>query len=112
MGTIGKRLQGIGIENTEENRHAYRGLLFSTPGLGQYISGAILYEETLFQSSVDGVPFVKMLNDNGIFPGIKVDTGLQPLPGGSEIETWCTGLDGLQERAALLQAGCSLCQME
>ena len=98
--TIGKRLQGIGIENTEENRQAYRGLLFSTEGLGQYISGAILYEETLFQSSIDGVPFVKLLKDNGIFPGIKVDTGLQPLPGGSEIETWCTGLDGLQERAA------------
>merc|ERR1719387_1026519 len=98
--TIGKRLQGIGIENTEENRQAYRGLLFSTEGLGKYISGAILYEETLFQSSVDGTPFVKILKDNGIFPGIKVDTGLQPLPGGSEIETWCTGLDGLQERAA------------
>jgi len=98
--TIGKRLQGIGVENTEENRQAYRGLLFSAPGLGNYISGAILYEETLFQSDANGKPFVKTLQENGVFPGIKVDTGLQPLPGGHEIETWCTGLDGLVERAA------------
>eukprot|EP01035_Chromulina_nebulosa_P067430 gene67430-92373_t len=72
--TIGKRLQSIGIENTEENRQAYRGLLFSAPGLGNYISGAILYEETLFQSDAAGKPFVKTLKENGIFPGIKVDT--------------------------------------
>jgi len=98
--TIGKRLQSIGIENTEENRQAYRGLLFSAPGLGNYISGAILYEETLFQSDAAGKPFVKTLKENGIFPGIKVDTGLQPLPGADPIETWCTGLDGLKERAA------------
>ena len=86
--TIGKRLQSIGIENTEENRQAYRGLLFSAPGLGQYISGAILYEETLYQSSKEGTPFVDLLKANGIFPGIKVDTGLQPLPGADPIETW------------------------
>lgn len=98
--TIGKRLQSIGVENTEENRRAYRGLLFSAPGLGKYLSGAILYEETLFQSAADGTPFVKLLAQNGIFPGIKVDTGLQPLPGGHPVETWCTGLDGLKERAA------------
>jgi len=98
--TIGKRLQGIGVENTEENRQAYRGLLFSAPGLGNYISGAILYEETLFQSDANGKAFVQTLQENGVFPGIKVDTGLQPLPGGHEIETWCTGLDGLVERAA------------
>jgi len=98
--TIGKRLQSIGIENTEENRQSYRGLLFSAPGLGQYISGAILYEETLFQSDSKGKPFVTTLKENGIFPGIKVDTGLQPLPGADPIETWCTGLDGLKERAA------------
>jgi len=98
--TIGKRLQSIGIENTEENRQSYRGLLFSAPGLGQYISGAILYEETLFQSDAKGKPFVDTLRENGIFPGIKVDTGLQPLPGADPIETWCTGLDGLKERAA------------
>jgi len=98
--TIGKRLQSIGIENTEENRRDYRSLLFSAPGLGQYISGAILYEETLYQSDKDGKQFVKTLQEQGIFPGIKVDTGLQPLPGADPIETWCTGLDGLKERAA------------
>jgi len=98
--TIGKRLQSIGIENTEENRRDYRGLLFSAPGLGQYISGAILYEETLYQSDKDGKQFVKTLHEQGIYPGIKVDTGLQPLPGADPIETWCTGLDGLKERAA------------
>eukprot|EP00981_Chlorochromonas_danica_P009661 scaffold2798_cov160-Ochromonas_danica.AAC.30 len=98
--TIGKRLQSIGIENTEDNRRAYRGLLFSAPGLGKYVSGAILYEETLFQNDIHGKPFVNVLKDNGIFPGIKVDTGLQPLPGADPIETWCTGLDGLKERAA------------
>ena len=75
--TIGKRLQGIGCENTEENRQAYRGMLFSSPGLGNYISGAILYEETLYQNSAGGVPFVDLLKEQGIFPGIKVDTGLQ-----------------------------------
>ena len=66
----------------------FRGLLFSAPGLGQYISGAILYEETLFQSDAKGKPFVTTLKENGIFPGIKVDTGLQPLPGADPIETW------------------------
>jgi len=98
--TIGKRLQSIGIENTEEARQTYRGLLFSAPNLGKYISGAILYEETLYQSSKNGKQFVDLLKANGVFPGIKVDTGLQPLPGADPIETWCTGLDGLKERAA------------
>ena len=64
------------------------GLLFSAPGLGKYISGAILYEETLFQSHSNGTPFVDLLKANGLFPGIKVDTGLQPLPGADPIETW------------------------
>jgi len=109
--TIGKRLQSIGIENTEEARQAYRGLLFSAPGLGQYISGAILYEETLYQSHANGTPFVDLLKANGIFPGIKVDTGLQPLPGADAIETWCTGLDGLKERAAAYYAqGARFCK--
>lgn len=102
--TIGKRLQSIGVENTEENRQAYRGLLFSAPGIGQYISGAILYEETLFQSDRNGKPFVDTIKASGMFPGIKVDTGLQPLPGADPIETWCTGLDGLKERAAAYYA--------
>jgi fructose-bisphosphate aldolase class I len=85
--TIGKRLESIGVENSEANRLAYRGLLFSAPGLGKYISGAILYEETLYQSE-GGKSFVDILKANDIFPGIKVDTGLQPLPGGESFETW------------------------
>jgi len=97
--TIGKRLASIGVENSEEARQEYRGLLFTAPGLGQYISGAILYEETLFQSHADGTPFVDCLNKVGVIPGIKVDTGLAPLLGGHECETWCTGLDGLKQRA-------------
>jgi fructose-bisphosphate aldolase class I len=97
--TIGKRLASINVENTEENRQAYRGLLFTCPGIGDYISGAILYEETLFQNNADGTPFVDCLKKSGVIPGIKVDTGLVPLPGGHSCETWCTGLDGLVERA-------------
>mmetsp|Transcript_7357 Transcript_7357/g.19624 ORF Transcript_7357/g.19624 Transcript_7357/m.19624 type:complete len:401 (+) Transcript_7357:131-1333(+) len=98
--TIGKRLESIGVENTEEMRQAYRGLLFTCPGLGDYISGAILFEETLYQNSKEGKPFVDCLNELGIIPGIKVDKGLSPLGGAESFETWCTGLDGLSERAA------------
>jgi len=109
--TIGKRLESIGVTNTEENRQAYRGLLFTTEGLGNYISGAILYEETLFQSHSNGTPFVDCLKNIGVIPGIKVDTGLQPLPGAHPVETWCTGLDGLKERAAAYYAqGARFCK--
>jgi len=97
--TIGKRLESIGVENTEANRKAYRGLLFSAPGIGKFISGAILYEETLFQSDANGTPFVKTLQSQGVFPGIKVDTGLAPLAGGHPCETFCGGIDGLKDRA-------------
>ena len=99
-GTVGKRLAGIGVENTEDNRQAYRGMLFTTEGLGQYISGAILFEETLYQKHVDGELMVDKLTNQGILPGIKVDKGLKPLPGGLEHETYCSGLDGLVERAS------------
>ena len=98
--TVGKRLAGIGVENTEENRKAYRGMLFTTEGLGNFISGAILFEETLFQNHPDGEPMVKKLEKLGIIPGIKVDKGLRPLAGGHDVETFCSGLDGLVERAA------------
>jgi fructose-bisphosphate aldolase, class I len=98
--TIGKRLESINVENTEANRQAYRGMLFGAPGIGQYISGAILFEETLFQNSLSGAPFVDVMNKAGIIPGIKVDKGLFPLGGAVDGETWCTGLDGLAERAA------------
>ena len=99
-GTIGKRFEAIGLENTEEHRRAYRSLLAGTSGLGQYISGVILYEETLFQDASDGTPILELFSHQGIIPGIKVDQGVQPLAGGLSGETWCTGLQGLQERAA------------
>jgi len=98
--TCGKRLAGIGVENTEENRQAYRGMLFTTPGIGEFISGAILFEETLFQNHADGETMVEKLNQQGIIPGIKVDKGLKPLAGGLGHETYCSGLDGLTERAS------------
>jgi len=97
-GTVGTRLESIGLVNTEDNRRIWRNLLFTAPNLGKYISGAILFEETLFQSDPAGKPFVDVLKGNGIIPGIKVDTGLKPLLGGGEGETWCTGLDTLAER--------------
>ena len=71
--TCGKRLASIGLENTEANRQAYRTLLVSAPGLGQYISGAILFEETLYQSTTDGKKIVDVLVEQNIVPGIKVD---------------------------------------
>lgn len=71
--TCGKRLASIGLDNTETNRQAYRQLLLTTPGLGEYISGAILFEETLYQSTTDGKKFVDCLLKESIVPGIKVD---------------------------------------
>lgn len=96
-GTIGKRFKTIGVENTEENRRAYRELMFATAGAEQYIGGVILYEETLFQSTREGVAFSKLLADKGIIPGIKVDKGAKPLAG-AEGELVTEGLDGLRER--------------
>ena len=89
--TIGKRLAGIDVENSEENRQAYRGMLFTTEGLGEYISGAILFEETLYQNHLDGESMVSKLHKLGVIPGIKVDKGLSPLSGAHEVETWCKG---------------------
>jgi len=97
--TCGKRLDSIGVENTEDNRRAYRELLVTTPGLGDYISGAILFEETLYQSCKDGRKMVDVLNSGDIVPGIKVDKGLVPLAN-SNNENWCMGLDGLDKRCA------------
>ncbi|XP_047341479.1 fructose-bisphosphate aldolase 1, chloroplastic-like [Impatiens glandulifera] len=97
--TCGKRLASIGLDNTEVNRQAYRQLLLTTPGLGDYISGVILFEETLYQSTTDGKKFVDVLKEANIVPGIKVDKGLVPLPG-SNNESWCQGLDGLASRSA------------
>jgi len=96
-GTIEKRLKSIQVENTEDNRRAYRDMLFTAKGIGQYISGVILYDETLRQKSVGGVPFVQLLEKDGVLPGIKVDTGAKELalcPG----ETVTEGLDNLPKR--------------
>merc|ERR1719298_232209 len=90
-GTVGTRLEANGMENTEPNRQIWRNLLFTTEGIGEYISGAILFEETLFQKDPAGKPFVDVLNANGIIPGIKVDMGLRPLVGAGPGENWCTG---------------------
>ncbi|KAG1667738.1 hypothetical protein FOA52_016177 [Chlamydomonas sp. UWO 241] len=108
--TCGKRLDSIGVENTEENRRAYRELLLVTPGLGQYISGAILFEETLYQSTKEGKTFVQVMQEAGIVPGIKVDKGLVPLIN-SNGESWCMGLDGLDARcSAYYKAGARFCK--
>jgi fructose-bisphosphate aldolase class I len=96
-GTIEKRFDAIGVESTEENRRAYRDLLFSTDGAGDYISGVILFDETIRQSSEDGTPFPKVLEQRGIIPGIKVDKGAKPLALSPD-ETITEGLDGLRER--------------
>ena len=95
--TIAKRFQSVGIDNTEENRRAYREMLLTTPKLGDYISGAILFDETIRQSTRGGVPFTRVMVDNGIIPGIKVDKGPQSLAGfPGEVVT--EGLDGLRGR--------------
>ena len=98
-GTIKKRFDSIGVESTEENRRAYRELLFTTEGVEEYISGVILFDETIRQSAADGTPFPKLLESRGIIPGIKVDKGAKPLAL-TEGETITEGLDGLRERLA------------
>lgn len=96
-GTIAKRLASIDVENTEDNRRDYRELLFSTEGAGAYISGAILFDETLRQSAADGTPFTKLMEANGTLPGIKVDKSVFPLAGASDYPI-TEGLDGLRAR--------------
>ena len=98
-GTIEKRFKVIGVESTEANRLAYREMLFTTPGLGEFISGVILFDETLRQRGADGTSLVEALKRQGIIPGIKVDKGAKSLAGfpGEKITE---GLDGLRERLA------------
>src|SRR5918911_1203660 len=96
-GTIKKRFDSIGVESSEENRRAYRDLLFTTEGADEFISGVILFDETIRQSSADGTPFPKLLESRGIIPGIKVDKGAKPLAL-AEGETVTEGLDGLRAR--------------
>jgi fructose-bisphosphate aldolase class I len=98
-GTCETRFKSINVECTEENRRAYRGLLFTTPGVEQYLSGVILFDETLRQKTNDGVPFGDYLAKKGIIPGIKVDAGAKDLPL-SPGEKVTEGLDGLPKRLA------------
>src|SRR5437660_9270224 len=77
--TIKKRFDSIGIESTEEHRRAYRDMLFTTPGVEDYISGVILFDETIRQRAHDGTPFPELLASRGVIPGIKVDRGAKPL---------------------------------
>jgi fructose-bisphosphate aldolase class I len=98
-GTIAKRFDAIGVENTEENRKQYRGALFSTSDIGEYISGVIMFEETLTQSFDDGTTFVEALGLKGVIPGIKVDKSTHPLSGAPG-EVITEGLDGLRQRLA------------
>ena len=96
-GTIGKRLASIGVENAIENRVALRELLFSAPGFEKYVSGVILFDETLRSTGKSGTSFAEMLRSRGVTPGIKVDAGTRALDA-SPNETFTQGLDGLAER--------------
>ncbi len=95
--TMQKRFAALNIESTEETRRAYREMLFTTRGIEEYISGIILFDETIRQKTGDGTPFVELLSKKGIVPGIKVDRGTIPMPG-FPAEKITTGLDGLRER--------------
>ncbi len=99
MGTIGKRFDTISLENTEENRRAYRSLLCTAPNMEQYISGVIFFEETLGQKSDDGIMIPEVLSKKGIVPGVKVDKGFKPLAGSTN-DFITFGLDGLADRLA------------
>src|SRR5215217_7015957 len=99
FGTIGKRFEAVGIESSEESRRAYREMLFTTEGIGEFLSGVILFDETIRQESSDGTPMPRVLEDAGVIPGIKVDKSTVDLPL-SEGEKFTQGLDGLGERLA------------
>jgi fructose-bisphosphate aldolase, class I len=96
-GTIKKRFDSIGVESTEANRQAYRDMLFTTAGAEEYISGVILFDETIRQRALDGTPFPELLASKGVIPGIKVDKGAKPLAH-AQGETITEGLDGLRQR--------------
>ena len=96
-GTIKRRFDSINVESTEENRRNYREMLFRTAGVSDFISGVILFDETIRQEGADGTPLVKVLTDQGMIPGIKVDKGTVPLPSAPD-ELVTEGLDGLRDR--------------
>ena len=95
--TMAKRLASIGLESTEDRRRAYREILFTTEGIGDFVSGVILYDETIRQRSADGTPVPEVLRSQGVVPGIKVDAGTKPLAGFPD-EVVTEGLDGLRAR--------------
>src|SRR3954465_12673789 len=95
--TIKKRFDSIGLESTEDNRRGYRDMLFTTPGVEEFISGVILFDETVRQKGHDGTPFPELLESKGVIPGIKVDKGAKPLAH-ADGDTVTEGLDGLRER--------------
>lgn len=95
--TVSKRLQALHIESTSDSRRTYREMFFTTPGVADFVSGVILYDETIRQKSSSGIPLAEVLAKQGIIPGIKVDTGAKPLAGSPE-ETVTEGLDGLRDR--------------
>ena len=97
--TIEKRLKSIGVASTEENRRAYREILFTTASVGEFVSGVILFDETIRQKTHDGRAFVEALEEQGIIPGIKVDKGTKPMAN-FPAEKVTEGLDGLRERLA------------
>lgn len=99
VGTANKRFEKLGIPTTEEMRRAYREMLFTASGIGKFFSGVILFDETIRQSTTEGVPFTKVLSDAGIIPGIKLDAGAKPLAGAPK-ELITEGLDGLRDRIA------------
>ena len=96
-GTIKKRFDAIGVESTETSRRDYRELMFRTPAMKEFVSGVILYDETIWQDAADGTPLVKIIADAGAVPGIKVDEGTEALPN-SPKELITKGLDGLSKR--------------
>ena len=99
FGTIGKRFEAFGIESSEESRRAYREMLFTTEGIGEFLSGVILFDETLRQNASDGTPLPEVLRNQGVIPGIKVDKSTVNMPL-SPNEKFTQGLDGLGDRLA------------
>ena len=101
--TLTRRFDALGIKSTEQSRRDYREMLFASPGTAEFISGAIMYDETIRQKSSGGTPLAKVLESKGILPGIKVDLGAKPLAGSPD-ERVTEGLDGLRDRLSEYRA--------
>jgi fructose-bisphosphate aldolase, class I len=101
--TLTRRFDTLGIQSTEQSRRTYREMLFTSPGAAEFISGVIMYDETIRQKSSGGASFAEALTVQGILPGIKVDTGAKPLAGSPD-ETVTEGLDGLRDRLSQYRA--------